>query len=98
MSSIEVVKEILSKEGYGSSDEFARDGVLVLALSRLEQYRAEIECFERKYGMRFKEFESSVHDQKGREDFAKEADIEDWEFALNALKWWEGKIEELRLA
>ena len=98
MSSIEVAKEILSKEGYGSSDEFARDGVLVLALSRLEQYRGEIEYLEKKNGMSFKEFESSVHAHKGREDFAKEADIEDWEFALNALKWWKGKIKELKHA
>ena len=98
MSSRERVREILSKEGYGSADEFARDGVLVLALSRLEQYRAEIEYFEKKYGMTFKEFESSVHVHKGREDFAKEADIEDWEVALNALIWWEVKAKELKHA
>jgi hypothetical protein len=98
MSSIDVVREILTKEGYGSSDEFARDGAHVLALSRLEQYRGEIEYFEKKYGMPFKEFESSVHACKGREDFAKEADIEDWEFALNALKWWEEKVKEFKHA
>jgi hypothetical protein len=33
---------------------------------------------------------------KEREDFAEEADAEDWEFSLNALKWWQGKVEELR--
>ena len=48
--------------------------------------------------MTFKEFESSVHAHKGREDFAKEADIEDWEFALNVLQWWEGKVKELKHA
>ena len=98
MGSMEIVKEILSKEGYGSSDEFARDGVLVLALSRLEQYRGEIESYEKKYGMAFKEFESSVHAHKGGEDFVKEGDIEDWEFALNALQWWEVKVKELQHA
>ena len=98
MSSTEVVREILSKEGYSGSDEFAREGVLVLALSRLEQYRGEIECYEKKYGMAFKEFESLVHAHKEGEDFVKEADIEDWEFALNALKWWEVKVKELKHA
>lgn len=96
MTSMETVKEVLSKEGYGSSDEFARDGVRVLALSRLEQYKSEMEYYEKKYEMAFKEFESSLHAHKEGEDFDKEADLEDWEFALNALKWWEGKLKELQ--
>lgn len=96
MTSMETVKEVLAKEGYVSSDEFARDGALVLALSRLEQYRAEVESFEKKYGMALKEFESSLYADKGGEDFAKEADLEDWEFALEAQKWWEGKARKLQ--
>ena len=96
MSFTETVKEIVSKEGYASAEEFARDGAVVLALSRVEQYKAEIEYFEKKYGMNFEEFESFVHRQKGREDFAKEADAEDWEFALEALRWWQVKVGELQ--
>jgi len=93
---METVREVLAKEGYVSSDEFARDGVLVLALSRLEQYRAEVEFYEKKYGMALQEFEASLHGQKGREDFTKEADLEDWEFALEAQMWWQGKAMELQ--
>jgi hypothetical protein len=96
MGFTETVKDIVSKEGYASAEEFARDGAVVLGLSRVEQYKAEIEYFEKKYGMTFEEFESLVHRQKGREDIAKEADAEDWEFALEALRWWKAKVEELQ--
>jgi hypothetical protein len=96
MSSMETIKEVLSKEGYVSSDEFARDGVQVLALSRIEQYRAEAEYYQKKYGMTFAEYVSSLRTLKGEENFTREADLEDWEFALSALKWWEGKVKELQ--
>lgn len=92
------VEEVLRREGYGSSDDFMRDWALILALSKLDQYRAEIGLFEKKYRMTFEEFESLLHSKKGEEDFHKEEDVEDWEFSLNALNWWEGKIEELRSA
>jgi len=93
-----VSKEVLFKEGYGSTDEFIRDWALIMALSRLEQYRAENDFFEKKYEMNLEEFESFLHKEKGKEDFEKEEDIEDWEFSLNALRWWEEKIRELQSA
>jgi hypothetical protein len=96
MGSMEIVDEVLSKEGYVSSEEFAREGALVLALSRLEQYRAEKEHYEKKYGMAFSAFESEVHSHKGTENFEKEEDIEDWGFALKALEWWEQKTKDLQ--
>jgi len=40
---------------------------------------------------------SNIHNVKGKEDFQKEEDLEDWEFANKALKWWEKKLKELRL-
>ena len=93
---MEVLKEILIREGYSSPDELIRDWALITALSKVEQYRAECELFRRKYGMELEEFESLLRERKGQEDFEKEEDLEDWEFAASALKWWERKLEELR--
>jgi hypothetical protein len=42
---------------------------LLLALSRLEQYKAEYESFERKYGMNLEKFEVFLHREKGVEGF-----------------------------
>jgi hypothetical protein len=90
-----LVEEVLLKEGYRSSDDFMRDWALILALSKQDQYSAEIDFFEKKYRMKFKEFDSLLHGEKGKEDFQKEEDAEDWEFSLNALRWWKEKIREL---
>jgi hypothetical protein len=95
MSRNDLVEEVLLKEGYRSSEEFMRDWVLILALSKKEQYRAEIDYFEKKHHMKFEEFDSLLHTTKGEEDFQKEEDVEDWEFSVNALRWWEEKIGEL---
>ena len=93
-----VSKEVLFKEGYGSTDEFIRDWALIMALSKLEQYKAENDFFEKKYEMNLEEFESFLHKEKGKEDFQKEENIEDWEFSLDALRWWEEKVRELQSA
>jgi len=93
---MEVLKEILVGEGYSSPDELIRDWALITALSKVEQYRAECEFFRRKYGMELEEFESLLRERKGQEDFEKEEDLEDWEFAASALKWWEKKLKELQ--
>ncbi len=68
------------------------------ALTKIEQYRAECEFFENKYGMDLKTLERQLHKDKGKENFEKEEDLEDWEFAKKALNWWEKKLKELRLA
>ncbi len=90
--------EVLLEQGYDSSEELIRDWSLMVALSRLEQYRAECEFFERKYNMSLEELEHLAHKQKGQEDFGQEEDIEDWEFSVQALKWWQTKAEDLHRA
>lgn len=42
------------------------------------------------------EFERLIHSEKDREDFQLEEDLEDWEFSLSALKWWQAKVKELQ--
>ena len=74
------------------------DWALFLALSRSEQYSAECELFERKYGMKLEELENRLHREKGMEDFEQEEDLDDWEFCLNAMKWWKDKVKELQSA
>ena len=90
--------QVLLEEGYTSADELFRGWALLTALSRVDQYRAECERFEGKYGVSLAEFERSLHAEQGREDFEKEDDLADWMFATAALKWWEAKVEELQLA
>jgi len=95
---MEVLKEILLKEGFGSPNELLRDWSMITALSKVEQYQAECEYFQKKYGMTLGEFEAFLHGEKGKEDFEKEEDIADWEFSLKALEWWKEKVKDLQSA
>jgi hypothetical protein len=88
--------EILSKEGYTSPEHFVRDSALLIALSKIDRYKAECDFFKQKYGMELEDLEADLRKVKGMEDFKKEEDLEDWEFASGALKWWQEKVDELR--
>jgi len=95
-NNMEACEEVLRKEGYDSHNELLHEWALLLALSRSEQYSAECESFERRYGMKIEEFEKGLRQGKGREDFEREEDLDDWEFCLNAMKWWKDKVKELQ--
>ena len=55
-----ILKEVLFKEGYGSPDELIRDWALIMALSKLEQYKAENDFFEKKYRMNLEELNQAI--------------------------------------
>ena len=90
--------QVLLEDGYRSTDEVFRGWALMTAMSKLEQYRAECESLAKKHGQTVDEFEFATHAVKGHEDFGAEDDLADWEFASQALAWWQAKIEELRVA
>jgi hypothetical protein len=98
MAKRETVEEVFLREGYSSQAEAMNDWALFLALSKVEQYRAECEFFERKYAMKLEQFEQSIHVRKGREDFENEDDLDDWEFSNEAVKWWQSKVRDLQNA
>lgn len=89
-------ENILIEKGTLSPEKMLREVFFLNILSKTEQYKAEIEFFKKKHNMRFDDFEKQVHGHKGKEDFKKEEDLEDWEFAIRALDWWTKKSEELK--
>jgi len=98
MENINTVLEIISKEGLGSTDIVIKEWALMIALSKIDKYQSECDFFSHKYNMSFKDFDVYLHENKGKEIFRKEEDFEDWEFSLNALKWWSSKARDLRNA
>ncbi|CAN2041828.1 conserved hypothetical protein [Candidatus Magnetomoraceae bacterium gMMP-15] len=84
-------QKIIFKDGYAAYEILIRDWALLTALSKIEKYKAECDFFEHKYKMKIENFEKILHIKKGSENFEKEEDLEDWEFALSALEWWEKK-------
>jgi hypothetical protein len=96
MQTANIIKDILFEDGYSSSDDLLKDWSRFVALSRIEQYRAEKEAFEQRYGLSLAAFENEIHAHKGLEDFEKEENLEDWEFTCKALIWWEDKLIEIQ--
>jgi hypothetical protein len=94
---MDVRTQVLLGEGYRSTEEVFRGWALMTAMSKLEQYRAECELFEKKHGGTLADFERTTHLMMGQEDFNREDDLADWEFATQALEWWHSKAEELRI-
>ena len=66
-------------------------------LAKVEQYGAEYEYYKDKYRISLNEFEKSLHQITGKEDFDKENDLEDWEFADHALRYWMQETKEIQL-
>jgi len=91
-------KELLLEEGYTSEENLVRDISLLFAMSKVEKYTSECEFYKMKYKMTYTNFEKLLHNKKGTEVFDKEEALEDWEFSINALKWWGARTEELKNA
>lgn len=90
-------ESVLSEKGYFSEEEMLKDVYFLNALSKIEQYKAEVGFFEKKYKTDLKSFEKMIHKTKGKEDFIKENDLDDWVFAISALKWWSKKAKEIKI-
>lgn len=76
--------------------DFSKEAVLLFILSKIDQYKGEKEFFENKYKKDFKEIEQEAHSVKGKEDFQLEEDLDDWEFAVKSLEYWEKEYHNIR--
>ena len=76
--------------------DFPKDAVLLFVLSKIDQYKGENEFFKNKYKKDFNIVEQEAHSVKGRENFKLEEDLEDWEFAIKSLEYWEKEYHKIR--
>ena len=95
---MKIKESILAEEGYLSEKELTRDVFKLHALAKIEKYQAECDFFQNKYNMDLLALEEQLHKRKGKEEIEKEQDLEDWEFAAQALVWWQNHLEEAKIA
>jgi len=91
----QAIDSILEKSGGMSKDDALKEISLLIALSKRDKYELECHQFEQKHKMNFHNFEKLLHAQKNQEDYEKESDLDDWEFAISSREWWQKQIEEL---
>jgi len=72
------------------------EAVLLFILAKIDQYKGEKEFFENKYKQDFHKVEHEAHSVRGKEDFQLEENLEDWEFAIKSLEYWEKEYHRLR--
>jgi hypothetical protein len=75
---------------------FTKDAALLFILAKIDQYKGEMEFFENKYKRSFHEVEEETHSVKGKEDFQAEEELEDWEFAIKSLEYWQETYSKIR--
>ena len=75
------ITKTINSLGYGTILDLAIDQAKLLVLSKLEHYGNEIKFFERKYKADFASFRKKLNLQK-REDFTKEEESNEWEYAI----------------
>ena len=85
---------ILEKSEKNSTENALKEVALLIALSKRDKYKMECGKFEKKYKMNFQKLEKLLHSQKGQEDYKKETDLDDWEFAISSLNWWQQRISK----
>ncbi|MBM4401785.1 MAG: hypothetical protein FJ044_00885 [Candidatus Cloacimonetes bacterium] len=70
------------------------DFMLSVALSKIQEYKAREEVFEKKYHLAFPKFEKKVLAAK-EENFQHWDDLIDWEAAYLAHKLWQERYQQL---
>ena len=88
------ITKTINSLGYGNILDLAIDHAKRLVLSKLEQYNNEIKFFERKYKSDFASFRKKLFLQK-KEDFRKEEEANEWEYAIESFKMYNKKLKEL---
>ena len=94
----EVMAEALAAGEFSSHETAAWEVSLTVALSKVSSYERECAHFRRKYDQPLEAFQKSLEAMRGHEDFTREDDLADWEFAEGALQLWQKRVEILRHA
>jgi len=91
------ISDVLNKTGQTEASVL-REHLLLTGMAKLSRYEAECSFLEKKYGESLDSFKKRIREKQEHEDFAKEDDLMDWEYADAALKWWLSQLEDIRRA
>jgi hypothetical protein len=86
----EAVEDVCRSFGISDVSAILENEAIMMLLTKESRYSAEYNHFKKKYNSEFEDFKTQV-ETSGKEDFAVEDDLMDWEFAGNALKMIEEK-------
>ena len=86
----EAVEDVFRSFGISDVNAILENEAIMMLSTKESRYKAEYNQFKKKYNSEFEDFKTKV-ETSGKEDFAVEEDLMDWEFATDALKMIEEK-------
>ena len=89
------LEKTVQRFGYGSVEDFAKDQVKMLLMSKIEEYRIKETAFQKKYKKKFRDFELQLKKMKNQEDFEMEDDYLEWRFCYESLLMYRKELKEL---
>ena len=93
-SQIDKLNQTAKSLGYSDVFTFASNHLRLHLMSKIENHRQEVNLFEKKYKSDYETFIKQIRKLK-IEDFEKEDDAMDWEWAVVSIKELEKKLKNL---
>jgi hypothetical protein len=78
----ENTEAIISQFGFKDLKSFIKNQALLMLMAKIDKYDAENKRYEAKYHTSFDVFKKKMETIPGEEDFEKEDDYLDWQFAV----------------
>ncbi|PIU64350.1 MAG: hypothetical protein COS84_08505 [Armatimonadetes bacterium CG07_land_8_20_14_0_80_40_9] len=94
----DIIRDVLMEDGYESKDQVVDSFTIMIVLSKIDKYKSECAKYEKKYDCSLDALKSRIEKMEGEEEFEIEDDLMDWEFAENAKKLWQKRLEVLNSA
>ena len=93
---VKTVSEILKALNYHNERDAAVDFSILSVSAKYAEFYDECQRYEKKYGIKYKEFENRISNKENEEDFEEEDDLMAWKFAKEGAEFWVKKLEELK--
>jgi len=87
--------EEIAREGFRTKEEFIGDALNSFLLSKIWEYRNEMQPFEQKYSMEFEEVKRKVEKSK-KEYFEEWDDLIIWEGLYKGYNLWKKRYEGIK--
>jgi hypothetical protein len=88
-------QDVLAPFHFSSLEDAALTFLHLSSLAKLSEYRRDDQHFRERYGMSFESFKKKVDKKMNEESFEEEDDYMAWQYAHDALRYWEKKAQEL---
>ena len=80
----ENTEAIISQFGFKDLKSFIKNQALLMLVAKIDKFEAENRRYEARYKTSFTDFRKKMEEMHGMEDFDKEDDYLDWQFAVEA--------------